>query len=69
MPALDNESYEGLENMTYGQWWNKCSNGSDNGRCSGNGNGFGSVIDLCGANIGASALKDLLNRFKRCKHL
>lgn len=61
MPALNNESYEGLENMSYGQWWNEQSKASDNGSCSGNGSGFGSVIDLCGANIGASALKDLLN--------
>lgn len=61
MPALDNESYEGLENMTYGQWWNKRNKSADNGGGSGNGSGFGCVIDLCGANIGAGALKDLLN--------
>ena len=61
MPALDNESYEGLENMTYGQWWNKRNKSADNGGGSGNGSRFGCVIDLCGANIGAGALKDLLN--------
>lgn len=60
MPALDNKDYEALEDMTYGEWFKERKESLDNV-----GNSFfhknGGVIDLSGANIGAGALKDLLD--------
>ena len=58
MTALDNKDYEALEDMTYDQWFDKRKKSfSNSGECHDN----VGVIDLCGANIGASVLRDLLN--------
>ena len=58
MTALDNESYGSLDDMTYDQWFDKRKKSfSNSGECHDN----VGVIDLCGANIGASVLRDLLN--------